>query len=81
MENDEICGDPEEDMPLYGILIPSPSFAEGPPRGGGAGIAAGAELGRSDFGAKPELWEELNLILVVFLKRHAWNLVCLVIVK
>ena len=67
MENDEICGDPEEDMPLYGILIPSPSFAEGPPRGGGAGIAAGVERWRTDAGARAELWEELTLILVVFL--------------
>ena len=54
-------------MPLYGILIPSPSFAEGPPRGGGAGITVGAERRRVDAGAKAELWKELTLILVVFL--------------
>ena len=63
----EKCEDWEENMPLYGILIPSPSFADGPPRGVGAGIAVGAKLGWADAGAKAELWEELTLILLVFL--------------
>ena len=43
------------------------SFAVGPPGGRGAGIAACAERGRTDGRAEAELWEELTLILVVFL--------------
>ena len=50
-------------MLLY--VIPSPSFAEGLLRGGGAGITVGEERGRVDAGAEEELWEELTLILVV----------------
>ena len=44
-----------------------PSFKEWPLGGGGAGIALGREHGRVDAGAEAELWEELTLILVVFL--------------
>ena len=54
-------------MPLYGILIPSPSYTVGPPGGSGAGIAECVECGQRDAGAEAELWEELTLILVVFL--------------
>ena len=54
-------------MPLYGIRVPYPSFSVGPPGGIGAGIAECAEGRRTDAGAEAELWEELTLILVVFL--------------
>jgi len=54
-------------MLLYGILVPSPSYTVGPPGGSGAGIVADAERGRTDAEAEAELWEELTLILVVFL--------------
>ena len=47
-------------MPLYGILIPSPSYTVGPLGRSGAGIAERVEGGRTDAGAK-----ELTLILVV----------------
>jgi len=63
----EVCGDREEDMPLYGILIPSPSYTVRPPGGSGAGIAQCAECGQTDAGAEADLWEVLTLILVVFL--------------
>ena len=56
---------------MYGILVPSPSYTVGPPGGIGAGIAECAEHGRMDAGAEAELWEELTLILVVFLERPA----------
>ncbi len=43
LENpDKSCGE-REDLPLYGILIPSPSFSEDPPGPYGAGIAECAE--------------------------------------
>ena len=45
------CGDREEDIPMYGILIPSPSYEERPPRGCGASVAAGAGCGEKDAGA------------------------------
>ena len=54
-------------MPLYGILIPSPSYTIGPLKGFVAGIAERVERGRTDARAEAELWEELTLILVVFL--------------
>ena len=61
------CGDLAE-LPMYGILVQSPSFAEGPlgPRG-----AAGAECSERPESRRPSSPEELhsyiNLILVVFL--------------
>ena len=58
-------------MPLYGILIPSPSYRVGPLGRSGAGIAERVERGQTDAGAEAELWEELTLILVVFLLRRA----------
>ena len=60
-----ICGD-QEDLPLYGILISSPSYTEEPQGWSGAGIAKRVEC-RRDAGAEAELYTELNLILVVFL--------------
>ena len=61
------CGD-REDMPLYGILIPSPSYKEEPLGRSGAGVAGHKERGR-DAGTVAELRlrKELTLILVVFL--------------
>ena len=62
-----LCGDLAE-LPMYGILVQSPSFAEGPlgPRG-----AAGAECSERSESGRPSSPEELhsyfNLILVVFL--------------
>ena len=61
----EDCGD-REDMPLYGILIPSPSYTEEPLGRSGAGVAKHV-VRRRDAGAEVELYMELNLILVVFL--------------
>ena len=61
------CGDLAE-LPMYGILVQSPSFAEAPlgPRG-----AAGAECSERSESGRPSSPEELhsyfNLILVVFL--------------
>ena len=61
------CGDLAE-LPMYGILVQSPSFAEAPlgPRG-----AAGAECSKRPESRRPSSPEELhsyiNLILVVFL--------------
>ena len=46
------CGD-REDLPLYGILISSPSYREEPLGGGGAGIAEHVER-RRDAGAETE---------------------------
>jgi len=44
---------------------------DGRPGGSGAGIAAGAERGRTDAVAKAEVWEKLTLFPVVFLRRRA----------
>ena len=62
-----MCGD-WGDLPLYGILILSPSYMEEPLGRSGAGVAERVECGR-DAGAGAELYTELNLILVVFLLR------------
>ena len=62
-EQKEHCGE-REDLPLYGILIPSPSFPKDPPGPCGAGIA---EFGESRRHAEAELQQELYLLLVVFL--------------
>ena len=59
------CGD-WEDLPLYGILIPSPSCTEEPLGRSGAGVAESEESWR-DTGAGVEIYQVLNLILVVFL--------------
>ena len=62
-----ICGDLAE-LPMYGILVQSPSFAEASlgPRG-----AAGAECSERPESRRPsspgELHSYINLILVVFL--------------
>ena len=53
-------------MPLYGILMPSPSYTEEPLGRSGAGVAELVER-RRDAGAGAELYIELNLIFVVFL--------------
>ena len=61
------CGELAE-LPMYGILVQSPSFAEAPlgPRG-----AAGAECSERPESGRPSSPEELhlyiNIILVVFL--------------
>ena len=55
-----------EDLPLYGILIPSPSCMEGPLGLSGAGVAESMESWR-DTWAEAESYQELNLLLVVFL--------------
>ena len=60
-----VCED-REDLPLYGILIPSPSCTEVPPRRSGAGVAKNKESWE-DTGAGAESYQELNLLLVVFL--------------
>ena len=52
-------------MPLYGILIPSPSCAREPPRPSGAGVAESKSL--EGTRAAAESYQELNLLLVVFL--------------
>ena len=61
----QLCGE-REDLPLYGILIPSPSFTEDPLGLSGAGVAESMESWRG-AGAEAESHSELNLILVVFL--------------
>ena len=61
------CGDLAE-LPMYGILVQSPSLAEAPlgPRG-----AAGAECSERPESGRPSSPEELhsyiNIVLVVFL--------------
>ena len=50
----------------YGILIPSPSCTEVPLRRSGAGVAKSKESWE-DTGAGAESYQELNLLLVVFL--------------
>ena len=56
------CGE-REDLPLYGILIPSPSFSEDPPGPYGAGVAEYAESRRP---ARPgeELQQVVNRYIV-----------------
>ena len=60
-----VCGD-REDLPLYGILIPSPSCTEELLGRSGAGVPESEESWR-DTGAGAESYQELNLILVAFL--------------
>ena len=59
-----VCED-REALPLYGILIPSPSCAEEPLDWSGAGVAESMESWRG-AGAEAESYKELTLILVVF---------------
>ena len=53
------CGDREEYIPFYGILIPSPSYKVGPLGRSGAGIAERVVRGRTDAGAEYERTDSL----------------------
>ena len=64
VDNLRECGDVDE-LPIYGILIQSPSFLEDPPGPWGAGIAERSESGRPARPGEPHQY--INLILAAFL--------------